>query len=1645
MTIPGYHIDAEIRTGTPVEVHRGRRVADSMPIVVRSVRLSLPEAADKLRRYAEICAAQRFSRTANVVEIVSVGDRLHLVLEDVGQTTLATLMEMAPLSIAARVDIAQGIFEALDELHSHQIIHSDLHPGNIIVDPIAHTVSLIDLGLARRTDAPARTSHATAIQGDVRYISPEQTGRTTHRIDTRSDLYAAGIILYQLLAGRLPFAGDDTIGIIHSHLTVEPTPLLLVSPGIPAVLSGIVELLLKKQPEDRYQTAYGVVADLAASKSAATTEMPTLRSKDVRDWYDRLALYTPRDEYASKVSTLVQSIISGTDTTVLITGAAGSGKTTLTQELMSALQQSGFVVFHGDFDHAADIPLSAVTTIVRSFSSWVLQQPDSDLEEWRTLVLQTLGPSRSLVQGVIPTFGDILGALPEEPTQVTTGREAQIRLVSSLRLFFDEMARKLRYALVLENLHWADPASIDVISALLGSSQRRGRSVVLTLRSDDPKVTNGHKERISTLLSEDTSMLRIDVEPMSDSEIECAVRHAFGEVAPSTLALAQHVRQETGGIPLYVEQFSTLLVERKGIWFDRTIRQWCFDQQIASKIEAVGQTDFILQQRFSTFSRIDLDVITVHAALGSSITETDLYAVIDDAAHIERAIQLAEAAGIIRRGEAGGRTLLAFVHDHLRAFAESLCPPGRRLEVLSKHALLLAERWLGEQANTALLFTAADQIARIQATDTTPDNAPLFLNILLVAGKRARSSGALDTSTHLLRRAVGIANHHHLTDRTLLYELHLALGEGLGNIGRFEEAAHQLTEAFRFASTALEKAGICAVKVHLLDIETRYEEAVRVGREGLGYLGIRIPRSPSLSTVLRSIGKAWLRQSRLTIETIRSRPQLNNPSVEMAIRLLELLQAPSFNLDVKLFTCVQMSRADLVFKHGHNDGCVDTYATFATIMLSVKAYNLAARYADLSIELSEKSADLGARSSSKFIPGCTITFWVRDVQESLNQLDDASELAELAGNQANVAYACGVYIKTLLFAGRSPHFIAAEMERMIERLLRTYQHHQDIPRLASYYHATVAQFLVTFFPTTVLQRQTQDIFSRADSILGESLRSSDMASVCLIQQLNATSALLNADLDEMGRCLDVMKNSEQGMLVLTSEIEYAVLRVIHIGLLYRSQQMPPAVRKTLRTLLRKLDVWEQRIPNTIGCRRLLARAFESLSQGNQDECLRGIDAAVAEAHRAENEIVSFIAKRCREIVDGSFVRDVPTPTTPAVRQTRSSSDSTSVSQMDLDIESVLRAASVIAGEINQDELMKNLLRIVAQHSGADEASLVLVEGGVPQVRASFHAERLVAEALAVDLKSSKHICVPATQVALRRATHVLYIDVRKTELSHDPFVKSTGTLSLLVYPIKYRSSVIGALHLTNRSVTGAFLERHLGFLDLLSGHIAGALENARLYSELRETLHSTERFVPREFLESLGIDSIRNVSMGDAVMTNMTVFFADIRRFTTLSEQLTVNETFSFLNSYLETVAPCISGNGGFIDKYIGDAVMALFPGNPSDAVRAAVGALKALSTLNTERAVRGFAPIEVGIGIHTGEVMLGTVGSAERLDTTVIGDTVNVASRLENLSKERGIAIVISDEVRSACTENGIRFTELGTETIRGRSKPITAFEVQF
>jgi adenylate cyclase len=280
------------------------------------------------------------------------------------------------------------------------------------------------------------------------------------------------------------------------------------------------------------------------------------------------------------------------------------------------------------------------------------------------------------------------------------------------------------------------------------------------------------------------------------------------------------------------------------------------------------------------------------------------------------------------------------------------------------------------------------------------------------------------------------------------------------------------------------------------------------------------------------------------------------------------------------------------------------------------------------------------------------------------------------------------------------------------------------------------------------------------------------------------------------------------------------------------------------------------------------------------------------------------------------------------------------------------------------------------------------------------------------------------------------------------------TLKALMFaPLQVKHRLVGAIFLACDQPV-LYSKAELKLLTTLALQTAVAIESSLLFEKgikesqqreesIRRIHEASARFVPNEFVRALGYQNITEVTLGDNVEKEVTVFFNDIRGYTTLAETMTPAENFNFVNAFHGRMGPLVEQYGGFINQYLGDAIMALFTQNPVNALRAAIGMQLVLQTYNQERSRKNRIPIHMGIGIHTGPLIMGIIGDQNRLDAATIADSVNTSSRIESLTKHFGVSILLSEEsLKKIDAPQAFKFRYLGKVQVKGKNEPIGIYE---
>jgi hypothetical protein len=643
------------------------------------------------------------------------GGRTTLLLNDGGGQPLARFLG-APLEIGVFLRLAVSITSALGKVHQHGLVHKDLKPAHILVMDGGTEVRLTGFGLASRL---SREHHAPeppdVIAGTLAYMAPEQTGRMNRATDSRSDLYALGVTLYELMTGTLPFTTSDPIELIHCHIAREPAPPNALAPRAPEQVSSIVMKLLAKAAEDRYQTAAGLEADLRTCLSAleetGRIEPFPLAASDAPD-----RLFIPERIYGREcqVATLLTAfdrVASGGETqVVLVSGYSGIGKSSVVNELHKVIVLPRGIFISGKFDQRSrDIPYATVAEAFQRLIRQILNGKSDEIARWRDGILEAIGANGRLLTDLIPELIRMIGPQPDLPDLAP----------------FDA-------------LQWLDPATLAFIEQLATDPDIGHLLLIGAYRDTEVGLDHMLFRAMAAIRQAGTLVEEIALGPIALADITQLVADTLRCPPTRALNLAGLIYRKTGGNPFFAVQFLTNLAEEALIRREPKTHAWTWDLE---GIGAKGFTDNLVDLMVGRLRRLPSsaqDALKLLACLGSNAEIAMLELVLGASkCELNESLRVAVHAGIIV--SRGGH--YRFLHDRVQEAAYALIPDSRRPALhLQAGRRLLAELTDDEVAER--IFDVVNQLNLGVTACSDPDEKARIARVNLQAGLRAKASAA---------------------------------------------------------------------------------------------------------------------------------------------------------------------------------------------------------------------------------------------------------------------------------------------------------------------------------------------------------------------------------------------------------------------------------------------------------------------------------------------------------------------------------------------------------------------------------------------------------------------------------------------------------------------------------------------------------------------------------------------------------------------------------------------------------------------------------------------------------------------------------------------------------------------------------------
>ncbi len=1497
MILTGYSVQHEIYRGRRRVVYRGSRTSDGLAVIIKTASDEFPVPAElaALRREYDILTSLQFDGVARPVELATHRDRVALVLEDAGGATLKSLAASGPQPVALVLAIGVQLATVLGELHRRGILHKDVNPNNILVYPVSGRMTLTDFGIASRLSSEQQApSHPQHLEGTIAYMSPEQTGRMNRDVDYRTDFYSLGVTLYEALTGRLPFDSPDPLEVIHGHIARLPEPPGVRRSDVPEPLSQLVMRLLAKAPEERYQSARGLRADLARFaaewEANGTVAGRMLGADDVPDRFALPQRLYGRESETSELREVFERVAGGGTELVLVAGYSGIGKTSLIHELYKSLPRRKGHLIAGKFDQLArEVPYRALAQAFRSLVSQILLGSERTIAVGAERLAGALGPNAQLIIDVIPELERILG--PQPAPAVLDPAEAQNRFNQLFQKFVGVLARPEEPLVVfLDDLQWADAATLALLPFLLTDPEISGLLLIGAYRDNEVPAAHPLRMTLADLLDRRVPVREITLPPLEAGHLRELVTDALRADTEHSAAAAELVLAKTGGNPFFVKQLLQSLYRDGLIAFDAAAGGWRADLegmarvQIADNVLALmtakiarlaPPTQQMLRLAACVGDRFDLQTLATISEVEPAAAAADLWESVEEGLVLPLDKSYGFAPDLstgIEPSEIGYR----FLHDRVQQAAYELIPEEAR----SRVHLTIGRLLLGRDGGSALseaLFDIVNHLNVGRALVTDPEEGLRLAELNLAAGRKAKASAAYPSAlSYFTVGAQLLADTSWTEHYALAFALHLERAEAQYLCGQLQEAEVGFVALLDRCRSPLDRADVYALLLVEFETMSRYADAIAAGLDGLRRLDVVIPAEPAewpgalaaeLDAIRQAIGTR-------PIASLVDLPRVDDPRIRQAMRLLQAIWAPAYiSARTRLGDLVAARLVRLSLEHGISEPSAFGFLHHAiTVGSELGQYERGAEFGQLALAVNERFADLRLRAIVHHRFAALVNPWRQPFANCIAHARLAVGAAYESGNLAVAGYA---------------QFQQAWYGMMIERDLETFrQRHEPtvevLARLQLHTYAQMQQVMVQW--SEALRGRTGSPVELSGAGFDEAAYRDTIGRHGIFRALHATVKLeLLHTFGRVGEARRYAQAEEAAVEVFVGSIWPAMFAFKHALVLCEWLPGAPADERRdaeakLGVLEARLARWAESAPENFRHLQLLASAEIARVRhrpGDAMTCYEDALEAVATQesprHRALiNELYArFWLERGQPKVAAIFLAEArygyaqwgaaakvadldrlhpdllrAAPGLTAAPAARSAVLlTTEALESALDVAGVMKAAQAIAREVDLGRLLDRLMRVALETAGAERGQLVLEWDGQPMVRVvGSPAGVQVRDAPGAPLGESADLPVSLIHYVRRTLESVVVADALSDErCANDPYIVRERPRSVLCTPVLNQGTLVGTLYMENRLTPEAFTAERVRVMQLLSAQAAIAIENARLYERSRQEVAERAR------------------------------------------------------------------------------------------------------------------------------------------------------------------------------------------------------------
>jgi PAS domain S-box-containing protein len=1401
-----------------------------------------------------------------------------LVLEHPGGETLDRFLP-GPMEMTQFLSFAAGIATALSGLHEKGLIHKDVKPANVLVNPATGQARLMGCGIASRLPRERQAPEPPEfIAGTLPYMAPEQTGRMNRSIDSRSDLYAFGVTLYEMVTGILPFTASEPMELVHAHIARQPVPPFERHQSVPRVVSAIIMKLLAKTAEDRYQTASGAASDL----QRCVAEWETHHRIDEfllgkQDTPDRLLipekLYGRESEIDALLAAFDRVVAGERPELVLVSGYSGIGKSSVVNELHKPLVPPRGLFASGKFDQfKRDIPYATLAQALQSLVRPLLTKSELELNKWGDVIREALHPKGQLIVDLVPELKLIIGEQP--PVPEVPPQDAQRRFQLVFRRLISVFAQPEHpLALFLDDLQWLDAATLDLLEDLLTRTDVRHLLLIGAYRDNEVDPDHPLFRKVEAIRRAEGTVHEIRLLQLSAEDLSQLIADSVHSEPEQIRSFAHLVHEKTAGNPFFAIQFISTLADEGLLRFHYDERQWRWD---LNRIHAKGYTDNVVDLMVGKLNRLPAGtqkLLQQLACLGDN-TDFTLLRIVSNSSDEEIHTQLWEAArtGLVFRS---GDTY-RFLHDRVQEAAYVLIPEDLRVETHLRIGRLLAAATPPDKLEERI-FEIVNQLNRGVRLVASDEERLQIAGLNLIAARRARASTAYRSAlVHLEAGEALLSEEQWGSHYRLRFPLALHRAECEFLTGDFDAADARLSNLRERAIGSTDLAAVACLRITLYTTG-RPERAVKVGLEELRIFGIEWPVHPTKEDLRAEYEVLRQRVGERPIEALVDLPFMSDPDLLALMQLLRTIHPPAFYTERRLQDLALLRMANLSLEHGYCDGSPEAFAMLSiTVGPSFGHYGDGYRFGHLGVALVERKDMARFRAAVYCVAGNHVLPWTQHIDAASSMMQRALDLAQEQGDVLWTGVSQRALVSFALASGTRLENLEAEAERYLQSSRRA--------RLGVVIDINRMQLALI----RMLRGSTTKFGCVEDSDYDESRMEQHLFSNPMLTRAACWHLIRKAQARYLAGDYKAAVDASSKAQPLLSSTHFDLAEFVYYGALSRaaywdfaSPDEKPHHFTALKAHHDQLEMWAQDCPENFENRVALVAAEIARIENRDSDAMRHYEQAICSAHAngfihteaiAYQVAARFYAARGFERFAESYlsearycylrwgadgkVRQIDQQY-PQLRREGLVTSATSVIATPvehLDLATVIKVSQAVSGEMVLEKLIDRLMRAAIEHAGAERGLLLVQQPGDEfQTKAEATTSgKDVAVRLREGAQRSSALPESLVRYVIRTREIVILDDASaQSQFSTDPYIVQSRSHSILCLPLMNQTKLIGILYLENNLTPHVFTRDRVTVLKVLASQAAISLENSQLYRELedREGMIRTQEMELRQMLD----------------------------------------------------------------------------------------------------------------------------------------------------------------------------------------------------